>query len=168
MILSRAGSGPLNANSVPKYDTGPGLIPQLEVTNVKKMLLGYKKCNSRVDGDLPKDLVNPCAGKLAEALTVIYNACFLNKKWPTKWKIETIIPIPKSLSPGGFDDIRPISMTTVWSKILRTYVANFTMEETKKTGRTLSTVGEKDLAPTMFWWDYGTRSSLVWTQDPKQ
>ena len=61
---------------------------------------------------------------------MIYNACFLNKGWPTRWKTETVIPIPKTISPGSFDDIRPISMTTLWSKILESYVASFTLEET--------------------------------------
>ena len=49
---------------------GNGLVPQLDSKNVKIMLEKYKKCNSRVTGDIPKDLVNPCAGKLAEALTL--------------------------------------------------------------------------------------------------
>ena len=36
------------------------------------------------------------------------------------------------MSPGSFDDIRPISMTTLWSKILETLVARFTLDETSK------------------------------------
>ena len=95
------------------------------------MLETFKKCNSRVDGDIPRELVKPCAGKLAEALTLLYNACLLYKQWPARWKTETVIPIPKTISPGTFDDIRPISMTTLWSKILESYVATFTLDETK-------------------------------------
>ena len=95
------------------------------------MIETYKKCNSRVTGDIPKELVNPCSYKLAEALTLIYNASFLNRSWPRRWKTETVIPIPKSISPGSFDDIRPILMTTLWSKILESYVATFTLEETQ-------------------------------------
>ena len=83
-----------------------------------------------MSGDIPKYLINPCSAYLSEALTMIYNACFLNKSWPTRWKTETIIPIPKTISPGSFDDIRPISMTTLWSKILELYVASFTLDET--------------------------------------
>ena len=36
------------------------------------------------------------------------------------------------MSPGSFDDIRPISMTTLWLKILETLVARFTLDETSK------------------------------------
>ena len=120
---------PLIKEDIPRSSKGPGLIPQMQTSQVEKLLKGYKKCNSRVDGDIPRDLVNPCSKKLAEALTLIYNASFLNKSWPKRWKSETIIPIPKTLSPGGFDDIRPISMTTLWSKMLESLVAGFTLEE---------------------------------------
>ena len=62
---------------------------------------------------------------------MIYNTCFLNKTWPRRWKMETVIPIPKTILPGSFDDIRPISMTMLWSKILESYVATFILEQTK-------------------------------------
>ena len=120
---------PLTREDIPRSTKGPGLIPQMLPSQIEKLLKGYKKCNSRVQGDIPRELVNPCAKKLAEALTQIYNASFLNKAWPRKWKSETIIPIPKTHSPGNFDDIRPISMTTLWSKMLESLVAGFTLEE---------------------------------------
>ena len=53
----------------------------------------------------------------------------LNKQWPEKWKVETVIPIPKTISPGSMDDLRPISMTTLWSKMLESLVASFTQAE---------------------------------------
>ena len=136
-------SRPLNLNDLPTSVTGNGMIPQLDKKNVEKALLSFKKCNSRVTGDIPKELVNPCASIISEALTLIYNACFLNKKWPSKWKTETIIPIPKTLSPGSFNDIRPISMTTLWSKILESYVATFTLQESGKNWKNSQFGGRK-------------------------
>ena len=124
-------SNPLSPTDIPTSLTGAGLIPQLDLKGVTKFIRQFKKCTSRVNGDIPRELVNPCAEDLARALTPIYNACFLTKKWPSLWKIETIVPIPKTISPGSLDDIRPISMTTLWSKMLETYLARFTMEETK-------------------------------------
>ena len=52
------------------------------------------------------------------------------KVWPSIWKVETIVAIPKTLSPGSFDELRPISMTTLWSKILETMIAEYTLAET--------------------------------------
>ena len=120
----------LDMANLPQSLVGQGLIPQLDTKNVKETLESFKKCNSRVDGDIPRELVTPCSVKLSEALTLIYNACLLSKSWPSRWKVETIIPIPKTISPGSFDDIRPISMTTLWSKILESYVSKFTLDET--------------------------------------
>ena len=98
-------------------------------------------------GDIPKELVNPCSYKLAEALTLIYNVSFLNRSWPRRWKTETVIPILKSISPGSFDDIHPISMTTLWSKILESYVATFTLEETQSNWKNNQYGGRKESSP---------------------
>ena len=116
-------SGPLT--DIPKSSTSSGLIPQLDNKITERLIIKAKKSNSRVTGDFPRDLVNPCSKSLAIALTPIFNACLINKEWPDRWKIETIIPIPKSPSPGGLDDIRPISMTTLWSKILESSKVHF-------------------------------------------
>ena len=88
------------------------------------------KSNSRATGDIPKDLVNPNVNKLAQALTPIYSASFLIKAWPNVKKVEMVIPIPKTLSPGNFDDVCLISMTILWSKEMECYIATFTLEET--------------------------------------
>ena len=82
----------LSDSDIPSSNNGSGMIPQLQEDFVEKLLVGYKKCSSRVEGDIPKDLVNPNAKKLAEALTLIYNKCMLWKAWPSKWKIETVVP----------------------------------------------------------------------------
>ena len=44
--------------------------------------------------------------------------------------IGTVVPIPKVPTPLGFNDIRPISMTPLWSKLLESYVATYTLLET--------------------------------------
>ena len=62
-------------------------------------------------------------------------------------EIGTIIPIPKTISQGSFEDIRPISMTTIWSKILESYVASFTLQETKKKLKKQSIRGKKRSQP---------------------
>ena len=121
-------SRPLSRNDIPK--SHPGLIPQLDTADVEKFIKGFRICKSRVNGDIPRELVGPSAGPLAKVLTKIYNACFLTKSWPRLWKVKTIVPIPKTISPGSADDIRLISMTTLWSKMLESYLAKFTLEET--------------------------------------
>ena len=82
-------------------------------------------------GDLPKSLVAPLSEELATPLTVIYNNCLAFTTWPKSWKKETVIPIPKKQTPRDYNDIRPISMSPLWSKILESVIADLTMQETK-------------------------------------
>ena len=67
---------------------------------------------------------------MAKPLTAIYNNCFLERQWPNIWKVEILVPIPKIPTPLSVNDIRPISMTPLWSKLLETYIASYTLLET--------------------------------------
>ena len=108
------------------------LIPQLLVENVEKKIREYKKPYSSVQGDIPKALINPLASNLAIPLTSIYNICLAYTKWPRQWKMETVIPIPKKQTPNSDNDLRPISMSPLWSKILESVVSDLTIQETRK------------------------------------
>ena len=90
---------PLHEFDIPILLTGPGLIPQLGTKGIEDFIKKFRKCVSRVSGDIPRELVNPCATYLTKALTPIYNACLLTKSWPNIWKVETIVPIPKNNLP---------------------------------------------------------------------
>lgn len=56
----------------------------------------------------------------------------------------------ETISPGSYEDVRPISMTTLWSKILEIYVATFTIQEQQSTGAVTSMVGGMVRVRTMF------------------
>lgn len=43
-------------------------IPQLQEGYIEKLLVSYKKCNSHVEGDIPKDLINPNEKKTSRGL----------------------------------------------------------------------------------------------------
>ena len=58
--------------------------------------------------------------------------------------METVVPIPKTLSSCGLEGIRPISLTTLWSKILESYLAKFTIDETGKNWKNNQYGGRKD------------------------
>ena len=99
--------------------------------NVAKRIKDYKKPNSSVPGDIPKSLVNPIAHILAIPLTVIYDNCPAGTKWPAIWKREVVIAIPKTQTPKDFNDLKPISMSPLWSKILESIVAEAKLKKTK-------------------------------------
>ena len=72
---------------------------------------------------------------LSVPLTLIYNHSFVNRSWPDVWKVETVVPIPKIPTPEDMNDIRPISMTPLWSKVLESFVASYTLLETRSNWR---------------------------------
>ena len=89
----------LEIADVPTSEVRDVLIPQLLEENVAKRIKNYKKPNSTVPGDIPKDLVAPCAETLAKPLTCIYNTCLALTQWPKRWKREVVVPIPKVQTP---------------------------------------------------------------------
>ena len=125
-------ASPLQGNEIPRSKNGDGLVRLVEEKQVAARLKKIKKPNSRVNGDLPRVIVNQAALAPAKPLTVIFNNCFLNRGWPRIWKRETVVPIPKIPTPVGYNDIRPISMTPLWSKLLESYVATYTLLETSQ------------------------------------
>ena len=62
---------------------------------------------------------------------IIFDA-FLSQTWPAVRRTETVVSILKTLSPGSFNDIRPISMTTLWSKLMESFVAGYTLYESSQ------------------------------------
>ena len=122
----------LKGTDIPTSKVPNVLIPQVLTENIAKRLKNYKIPNSTVPGDIPKSLVQKSYLSLAVPLTYIYNTCLARTAWPKIWKNETVVPIPKVQTPLSFNDLRPISMSPLWSKLLETIVSELTLEETAK------------------------------------
>ena len=108
-------ASPLLVGQIPQSNCGQGLVRLLEEKQVAKRLQKFKKPNCRVEGDLPRAIVSQSADALSVPLTMIYNYSFINHSWPDPWKLETVVPIPKVPTTESMNDIRPISMTPLWS-----------------------------------------------------
>ena len=67
-------------------------------------------------------LVNKFADLLAIPLTRIFNYSLYLEQWPECWKIETVTAIPKNNSPTNFGELRNISCTNLFSKVLEHFV----------------------------------------------
>ena len=148
-LITNASAALIPGNIPTSTNTGSNFTRLVTSKQVENHTKGFKIPNSRVEGDIPKHLIKPLAKHLAIPLSEIYNESFVNESWPLVWKVETVIPIPKTLSPGGFHDIRPISMTTLWSKIMKSFVAGFTYLETKDNWKRNQHGGKKVL--TIMW-----------------
>ena len=97
-------------------------LPELQIEQVRKRILEFRKPKSMVPGDIFPRLVNLCAADLAGPLTNIYNAISSAGQWPRGWKEETVTPIPKTTHPESLDQLRNISCTQLFSKIYESFV----------------------------------------------
>ena len=99
--------------------------------DVEKRLRECKKPKSMVACDVFPDLIDKYASKWSVPLSIIYNKCFQTCKWPLLWKSETVIVIPKSESPESLNDLRNLSCTPLFSKVMEFFVLERLKEETK-------------------------------------
>ena len=94
----------------------------LSKAEVESKLKKMKKPKSMVDGDIMPSVVNSVAAYLAMPLTDIYNCITVSAKWPRKWKVEYVTPIPKKTHPETVNDLRNISCTQLISKAYESFV----------------------------------------------
>ena len=95
-------------------------IPRAPISEpeVLKYLKSAKKPNSAVDGDMLPRLMKVHYAKVLTPVARIFNSVFRCSQWPSQWKVETTVVIPKTNSPDNLDDCRNISCTAFLSKVL--------------------------------------------------
>ena len=87
-----------------------------------------KKPQSVIPGDLPSSIVKEFAVELANPLSKLCNNIVQSTSWPQQWKVEYVTPIGKIPSPESEDDLRPISLTAFFSKVLEQFVVMWLLE----------------------------------------
>ena len=88
------------------------------------------KCN-KASGrfDPPLRIVKCSANLLGPILTHIINFSFTEKRFQHLWKTYDICPIPKVNLPLSVQDLRPIALTSIFSKILESYALEWMIED---------------------------------------
>ena len=120
---------PMDVTKLPKYvrdimeDTiYPFELPTLSDAEVWVKIENAKKPKVGVPGDLPKKLIKEFAPELAIPITKIFQTIIKQQKWPSSWKIENGIPLQKVKDPINEDQLRIISLTAFFSKIMEQFV----------------------------------------------
>ena len=96
---------------------------------ISNRLRHCKKPKGRVYGDIPPKLIVPNADLLALPLCHIFNQSIQERKWPKMWKKEIVTVIPKIPAPNTLGDLRNLSCTPLFSKVLEFFV----LEDLKST-----------------------------------
>ena len=90
-------------------------------TQVRKQLDKLKKTANGPDG-IPYWFLKIAAPIIVRSLTQLYNISASQSKLPSQWKNASIHPIPKVSNPKSASDYRPISLTSILSRILEKLV----------------------------------------------
>ena len=79
-------------------------------------------CSTGAD-QIPTCFIKMVAECLAVPLTYIINNCIAKAYFPKQWKIARVSPVPKIDNPVSKDQLRPISVLPVLSKVFEKLVA---------------------------------------------
>ena len=97
----------------------PPIITEYECYQKMK---AAKKPMSGVPGDLPSPILKEFTAELANPVSSLLNNIVQSASWPDHYKVEYVTPIGKIPQPESEDDIRPISLTNFFSKVMEHFV----------------------------------------------
>ena len=107
-------------------------VPVIMEHQVYDKIKSANKPKSGVPGDLPRKLVSEFSPEISVPICKIFNSVISHAKqgavkWPTPWKQEFGIPLQKNPDPKCEDDLRVISLTSFFSKVLEKFVLQWLM-----------------------------------------
>ena len=94
----------------------------IELHEISNWLKHCNKPKGMVEGDILPDLVTRFHDLIAIPLHHIFNQVVMDCEWPELWKTETVKIIPKGNIPESIKDVRNISCTPLFSKVLEHFV----------------------------------------------
>ena len=101
----------ISSASISRTDSNP--VPEYEIY---RRLSEITRTSPGPDG-IPYWLFKKCAVELAAVISHIINKSIISGIPPNSWKKAVITPVPKISNPKGFDDFRPISVTSILSRL---------------------------------------------------
>ena len=108
-------------------------VPNLSEHEVFARICAANKPKSGVPGDLPRKLVSEFAPELSTPMCAIFNNILKTAKqgiakWPDTWRQEFGTPLQKITNPQTEDDLRVISLTPFFSKVMESFVVKWLMD----------------------------------------
>ena len=72
--------------------------------------------------EIPHWFLKLSAPMLAKPLASLYNQSLISSEVPKQWKVSCITPVPKTSNPVACSEYRPISVTSILSRIMEKIV----------------------------------------------
>ena len=89
---------------------------------IERRIKDMKKPRGQVEGDIDSRLLSKTAALLAVPLSFIYKRVYHLNSWRAQWKNETVTLIPKKNTPEELGDLRNLSCTPFFSKLLESFL----------------------------------------------
>ena len=101
----------------------------ISIEEVERVLMNTDISKANGPDDIPRWILRDLAGVISAPICAIFNTSLREGKLPTQWKRADVVPIPKSNPPKSIQsDLRPISLTSVLSKHLESFVGKWILE----------------------------------------
>ena len=81
-------------------------------------MLNIKENKAKEPDGIPGDLLKLCAHEIADVYYLLFQASKDQGILPSEWKRANVVPVYKKGDRGRVEDYKPISLTSVSSKIL--------------------------------------------------
>ena len=104
-------------------------FPVPELYQISARLKSIKKPKGLLRGDIDGKLNYRYCDLIAIPLLMIFSSVARTAEWPRLWKSEQVTVIPKNSCPENMTELRNLSCTPLYSKLLESFV----LEELKKT-----------------------------------
>ncbi|XP_045109715.1 uncharacterized protein LOC123503780 [Portunus trituberculatus] len=131
--LGKEQQGVSRGNTIPHLHRDDGTIAQSarDKANLLAKHFTDKMCVSDPKRS-PPPLPNICADLLAHPLSTIFNQCLRTSRWPSVWKVASVVPVHKKNERTVAKNYRPVSLLPVLSKVLESIVASRVTDHLEK------------------------------------
>ena len=113
---------PLCADQLPAFLPAEDIPFEIMPWQVAHKLAHLRQNMAVPTDDIPILLMKEFSVELAIPLSHIYNESLKQGKFPSPWKRAMVIPIPKKTSPESPADLRPISLTPTFGKVMEQFM----------------------------------------------
>ena len=111
-------------------------VTSVEITrgHVEQLLRATDTRKATGPDNVSPHVLKKCAHELSGPLTMIFNACLRENKWPTIWKEARVVPVHKKNSRSDPQNYRPISLLSVVGKVFERILAQTITEHLDDNG----------------------------------
>ena len=122
---------PLCAGKLPSFLPAEDVPFEMQPWQIAYKLSHLRKSMGVPNEDLPVRLMSEFSVELAVPLSYIFNKSLREGRVPSVWKQATIVPVPKKAIPKSPGDLRPVSLTSTFSKVLEQFIVPKMVEDVR-------------------------------------